>query len=769
MLTRQQLARACRGAPTAPRAPPRPSRRRAVVVAAVEHDPEGLFKGLAPKTGIIERRLMMKQMETADSEFKKVLNMAGDEDRKVQLMRRESRKPPEDHHELIEYFLNTQADDMEFEVARCRPALTAEFFKTLDALLGAERFAAKPDEDRLAELDTLRQYLEEGAEAVDKAVAANVSAVERMKALLSAADKKAKIRDMAAANEIDAPLMDLLQQNIDAARAAGQEAPAEFMEKATGPLPGRWRGVVTKSRRGAGAPAMVTIALLLAGLTGLAAAQAGAEAGAAACAVRLKAWDQCGGKSGCAAAGAGGCGDAPWAGRCCPAGAACVRNNEYYYNCQPGSGTAGGSGTAPAGQPAATPPAAPAPAPAPGPPVAARRRANGEYDYGQVLNLSMMFYEAQRSGKLPRGNRIPWRGDSGLNHRAADGRDVTGGWYDAGDNVKFNLPMAWSAAVLAWGVVEFEAGYKSAGALDAALANVRWAADYFVKCVGNGSSVVVQVGNGAADHAVWGRPEDVAGPVPVYEVTPSAPGSDAVGAMAAALAAASEAFRRSDPAYSAKLLASARTAYTFASTHLGSYSDAVPDAAAFYRSSNFYDDLAYAAAWLALRTGEPGFKGSDLVTFTPRGLAYSGPWGSLRHAGNAAFLMKAYARADAVDCAVRDTLGYMLGDGGRSFVVGYGTNPPTRPHHRASSCPALGLPCSWDAFNSPGPNPHTLYGALVGGPGPADDYVDARGDFIKNEVATDYNAGFSGALAAAAQGLRCGTARRGAVGRRMLA
>lgn len=33
---------------------------------------------------------------------------------------------------------------------------------------------------------------------------------------------------------------------------------------------------------------------------------------------------------------------------------------------------------------------------------------------------------------------------------------VIGGWYDAGDNVKFNLPMAWSAAVLAWSVVEFE-------------------------------------------------------------------------------------------------------------------------------------------------------------------------------------------------------------------------------------------------------------------------------------------------------------------------
>jgi hypothetical protein len=69
--------------------------------------------------------------------------------------------------------------------------------------------------------------------------------------------------------------------------------------------------------------------------------------------------------------------------------------------------------------------------------------------------MSLMFYEAQRSGKLPGNNRIAWRGDANLNDRAPDGRDVTGGWYDAGDNVKFNLPMAWSAGVLAWSAVEF--------------------------------------------------------------------------------------------------------------------------------------------------------------------------------------------------------------------------------------------------------------------------------------------------------------------------
>ena len=47
------------------------------------------------------------------------------------------------------------------------------------------------------------------------------------------------------------------------------------------------------------------------------------------------------------------------------------------------------------------------------------------------------------------------------------------------------------------------------------------------------------------------------------------------------------------------------------------------------------------------------------------------------------------------------------------------------------------------------PNPHTLYGALVGGPGDqsSDDISDQRNDYIENEVTLDYNAGFQSTLA----------------------
>ena len=45
------------------------------------------------------------------------------------------------------------------------------------------------------------------------------------------------------------------------------------------------------------------------------------------------------------------------------------------------------------------------------------------------------------------------------------GRDLTGGWYDAGDHVKFGLPMAASATMLAWGLVDYRSAYVSTGQL----------------------------------------------------------------------------------------------------------------------------------------------------------------------------------------------------------------------------------------------------------------------------------------------------------------
>ena len=62
-------------------------------------------------------------------------------------------------------------------------------------------------------------------------------------------------------------------------------------------------------------------------------------------------------------------------------------------------------------------------------------------DFGELISYSLLFYEAQRSGKLGRDNRIPWRGDSALNAKGANGEDLSGGYFDAGDFMKFNFPL----------------------------------------------------------------------------------------------------------------------------------------------------------------------------------------------------------------------------------------------------------------------------------------------------------------------------------------
>ena len=64
-----------------------------------------------------------------------------------------------------------------------------------------------------------------------------------------------------------------------------------------------------------------------------------------------------------------------------------------------------------------------------------------------------------------------------------------------------------------------------------------------------------------------------------------------------------------------------------------------------------------------------------------------------------------------------------------------------------SSCPLHPAPCGWNEYNSGGPNPQVLHGALIGSPDENDDYDDRRNDYVKNEVATDYNAAFQSTLA----------------------
>jgi len=255
-----------------------------------------------------------------------------------------------------------------------------------------------------------------------------------------------------------------------------------------------------------------------------------------------------------------------------------------------------------------------------------------------------------------------------------------------------------------------------------------------------------------------------------------------------------------DSTYAFRLLDHSRRLYDFAYNYRRLYSDSIADARQYYASSGFNDELAYGAAWLYRATGESVYltralqfastsevawafdwdsktAGYQLVLFitgqsqfsnvvqnflrawfpggsvpyTPKGLAWRSQWGSNRYAANAAFIAIIAAkynllRSDGITFT-RNQIHYMLGGQGRSLVVGFGTNPPQRPHHASSSCKDMPAPCSWTDFSLSTPNPQVLNGALVGGPDRNDGYTDDRTDYISNEVTCDYNAGFQGAVA----------------------
>ncbi|PQQ16758.1 endoglucanase 6 [Prunus yedoensis var. nudiflora] len=103
------------------------------------------------------------------------------------------------------------------------------------------------------------------------------------------------------------------------------------------------------------------------------------------------------------------------------------------------------------------------------------------HDYGQALSKSILFFEAQRSGFLPNNQRVTWRANSGLYDGKASGVDLVGGYYDAGDNVKFGLPMAFTVTMMSWSIIEYGKQMAASGELGHAMEAVKWGTDYFIK------------------------------------------------------------------------------------------------------------------------------------------------------------------------------------------------------------------------------------------------------------------------------------------------
>lgn len=181
-----------------------------------------------------------------------------------------------------------------------------------------------------------------------------------------------------------------------------------------------------------------------------------------------------------------------------------------------------------------------------------------DFNYAEALQKSVYFYEAQQSGRLSPLNRVPWRGPACLTDGADLGRDLSGGWFDAGDHWTANLTMSFAAMTLAWSAVEHPETWEQTGQMEELLAGLIHVNDYFLRCVLNpecadpATDLDVVIGCGGREgveeprvHSMW-APAEVAHMLtlrPTFRVNRTVPAGDIPGAMAAAMAASSMVIR----------------------------------------------------------------------------------------------------------------------------------------------------------------------------------------------------------------------------------
>nr|QCQ73721.1 endo-(1,4)-beta-D-glucanase [Litchi chinensis] len=426
-----------------------------------------------------------------------------------------------------------------------------------------------------------------------------------------------------------------------------------------------------------------------------------------------------------------------------------------------------------------------------------------DFDYKDALTKSLIFLEAQRSGKLPPNHRPAWRGDSALDDGKLANVDLVGGYYDAGDNVKYGLPMAFTVTTLSWAAVYYHSELQAAGELENVRCAIRWGTDYFLKASYRKNRLYVQVGDPVQDHQCWMRPENMKTPRTVLQIDCNTPGTEIAAETAAAMAASSIVFRRIDRPYARRLLNKAKLLFNFANKYKGTYDGECP----FYCSfSGYNDELLWAATWLYIATkrsvyldyikedaisanvaefswdlkyagaqillSELFFQGdSALATYKNQADSYicsvlpQSPYHQVYVSPGTALLFTAYSDLLAkynqkVCCGdqqfdanhlmdfAKKQMDYLLGKNpkGRSYMVGFGANSPTQAHHRGASVPFLApnadisCPMSFvHYYNKNQPNPNELTGAFVGGPDRYDNFNDQRWDSPMTEPCTYVN------------------------------
>ena len=262
-----------------------------------------------------------------------------------------------------------------------------------------------------------------------------------------------------------------------------------------------------------------------------------------------------------------------------------------------------------------------------------------ETNFAKLLQYSLYFYDANMCGSdVTEKSRLSWRGNchtydakipmtpmgdslSGTNMTAAfmkenkavfdpdgDGYiDVSGGYHDAGDHVKFGMPETYAGSIVSWGYYEFRDSYEAIGEAEHTETIIRRFCDYFMRCTFRKESGEViafchQVGDGAEDHKYWQSPEIDAMQRPAFFVTADKPATCVVSEAAACLAINHCIFEKSDPKYAEKCLDYAKALYQFAVDCDKAVLQSDDGPASFYESKKWEDDFCFAGGWLYLIT-----------------------------------------------------------------------------------------------------------------------------------------------------------------------
>ena len=420
-----------------------------------------------------------------------------------------------------------------------------------------------------------------------------------------------------------------------------------------------------------------------------------------------------------------------------------------------------------------------------------------DYNYAKLLQYSLYFYDANMCGdEVGTKSLLDWRGNchtyDKYSYTRTDGStvtvDLTGGFHDAGDHVKFGLPEAYAAFVLGMSYDTNKSAYVASGQTNHLQTITTHFADYLTKCAvlnSAGTSVeayCVQVGNGGGgyDHGYWGAPE--AQPQSnrtAYFSSDSAPHTDVVSLSAAALAMQYKNFGGD------KYLKTAEMLFAYAKNHNKSVGTT---SGSFYVSSNWEDDYCLAALLLYQITGNTSYlseynqyKNADaaMKPYWPLGWDNVGPavayydensskiaslmgisdgnstyggyrcvsnWGSARYNTSMQYTGLLYDKMTSIETYrgwSEGQMKYLLGNNAakQCFVIGYNAYGPKYPHHRAAS----GYTGKDQGTTA---QKNMLIGALVGGQKIDGSYVDSASDYVCNEVAIDYNATLVAAAAA---------------------